>query len=369
MPDSARSDSARNRLAAALGSRGSRLYDLGRYDEALADLREATDLRRELALYDADRGRAELADALIDQAMVLGRLARWEDALSASKEAAGIHRALAVATSNAPSTDLGRALLEESAALRALGRYGEARHDAEEAVELYRLEKVVQTNGIYRAELGAALDTRAQCWLERDSRSPATEQYCRRALETAEGLFRERPLAFRAAYAAALNNYALHCISTGDREGALRCLYQAIALLRGLAATRPEAHRETLAHALANGASLEAELGRILNALPLSQEAVTIYWEQVMIRPGSLEFEYAGALHLHAQLLASIGQSASAIQSELTAYGICMHIVAQPQPRQEVYEALNDIARLLEALGRRQEAKEARRATARSRPK
>ena len=98
------------------------LADLGRREEALAAIQEATAIRRELAAARPDAFRPVLAGSLNNLAVLLGDPGRREEALAAIQEAAGAYRELAAARPDAFAPDLALSLNNLSAGLADLGR-------------------------------------------------------------------------------------------------------------------------------------------------------------------------------------------------------------------------------------------------------
>ena len=72
-----------------------RFGDLGRREEALATIEEATTAYRALAQARPDASLPDLAGSLTNQSGRLADLGRWEEALAAAEEAATIRHTLA----------------------------------------------------------------------------------------------------------------------------------------------------------------------------------------------------------------------------------------------------------------------------------
>jgi tetratricopeptide (TPR) repeat protein len=86
---------AASRLAGSLSNLSVRLAGLGRREEALAAITEATETCRELAAARPDAFRPGPATSLSNLAVLLGELGRREEALAAIEEATAIRRELA----------------------------------------------------------------------------------------------------------------------------------------------------------------------------------------------------------------------------------------------------------------------------------
>ncbi|MCI2424151.1 tetratricopeptide repeat protein, partial [Saccharopolyspora sp. K220] len=82
-------------LAAAINNLGVKLFDLGRFGEALEATEEAVAIRRELAVVERVRYAPDLAASLSNIGGILSRLGRFGEALEATEEAVAIRRELA----------------------------------------------------------------------------------------------------------------------------------------------------------------------------------------------------------------------------------------------------------------------------------
>ena len=195
---------AANRLARSLNTLSVRLADLGRREDALAAIAEATETYRELAAARPDAFRPDLAASLNNLANRLAELGRREDALAAIAEATETYRELAAARPDAFRPDLAASLNNLANRLADLGRREDALAASAEAVTI-------------RQELAAA-----------------------------------SPDAFRPGLAASLNNLSLRLAELGRREDALAAIAEATETYRELAAARPDAFRPGLAASLTN---------------------------------------------------------------------------------------------------------------------
>ena len=261
-----------------------RLGDLGRREEALAAIQEATGIYRELAAARPDAFRPGLATALNNLSLRLGGLGRPEEALAAIQEAVTIRRELAAARPDAFRPDLALSLNNLSNRLGDLGRREDALAASEEATGIYR-------------ELAAA---RPDAFRPRPGR--VAEQPVGRlgglgraedalaASEEATGIYRElaaaRPDVFRPDLAGSLNNLSIRLAGLGRREDALAAIEEAVTIRRELAAARPDAFRPDLAGSLTNLSVRLGGLGRPEDALAAIEEAAGIYRELAAGPPG-----------------------------------------------------------------------------------
>jgi tetratricopeptide (TPR) repeat protein len=125
----------RARLLSILGSR---LSDLGRWEEALAAVQEAVDIIRRLAKDRPDAYLPDLAMILNNLSSSLGDLGRQEEALAAIQEAVDIRRRLAKGRPDVFLPDLAGSLNTLGCRLGDLGRRKEALAVAQEAVDITR---------------------------------------------------------------------------------------------------------------------------------------------------------------------------------------------------------------------------------------
>jgi Trypsin-like peptidase domain len=123
-------------LASALNNHSNRLGDLGRREEALTAITEATDLYRALAGTRPDAFTPDLATSLNNLANRFADLGRREDAFTASTEATDLYRTLATARSNAFTPNLAQSLLGLGVHLAALSQHAAAKDADEEAATL-----------------------------------------------------------------------------------------------------------------------------------------------------------------------------------------------------------------------------------------
>ena len=215
-------------LAAALNNLSMSLSELGRLQEALAAIREAAELDRELAAARPDTLRPHLADSLTNLSSRLSEHGRHDEALAPIQEAVSIRRKLAATSPDAFRPVLATSLENLANLLYRQGRLGDALAPIQEAVSI-------------RRKLAAA-----------------------------------HPDAFRPALTKSLTNLSQHLARHGRRDGAMVAIREAVAYDRELAAARPDAFRPHLAGSLTNLSNRLYEQGRHDDALAPIQEAVSI---------------------------------------------------------------------------------------------
>lgn len=221
------------------------------------------------------RNSARRGDWLIHLGKWLSDLGRGEEALASVKEAVTLYRELAPSRPAAELTPrLAVSLNKLSQCLSDLGRREEALAAAEEAVTLSRM--LAQTRvGAFLPDLALSLNTKSSCLVALGRREEALA-----AIEEAIALHRElapsRPGAFLPHLAGLLNNRSICLSDLGRRDEVLAPAVEAVNLFRELAAARPDAFLPDLALSLNNECQGLSNLGRWEEALAAAEEAVTL---------------------------------------------------------------------------------------------
>jgi hypothetical protein len=300
-----------NRLAGSLNSLAARLADLGRAEDALAAIEEATGIYRELAAARPDAYRAALAMSLNNLSNGLAGLGRWEEGLAAIEEAVTIRRELAAASSDAYRPDLADSLNILAVRLAGLGRREEGLAAIEEATGIYR-ELAAASWDAYRPDLADSLNN-----LSVDLGDLGRAEDALAAIEEATGIYRELAAASWDAYrpdlAKSLNNLSVRLGDLGRAEDALAAIEEATGIYRELAAARPAAYRPGLAMSLNNMAVDLGDLGRAENALAAIEEATGIYRELAAARPAAYRPDLAKSLNNLSVRLAALGRREAAL--------------------------------------------------------
>jgi tetratricopeptide (TPR) repeat protein len=148
-------DDARSVRAITLNNLGIRLSEVGRHEEALAAVEEASGLDRELAGRNPEAFRPNLASSLNNLGNRLSAVGRREQALAAVEEAAGLYRELAGRNPEAFRPNLASSLNNLGDRLKELGR-------AVESVSPYR-EAVAVLGPVFLALPSAFAGQMAMC--------------------------------------------------------------------------------------------------------------------------------------------------------------------------------------------------------------
>ena len=371
----ARPDAFAPDLARSLNNLSVQLADLGRREEALAAIEEAVTLRRELARARPDAFGPNLPGSLNNLSLRLAGLGRREEALAAIEEATGLYRELARARPDAFAPDLARSLNNLSLRLAGLGRREEALAASEEATGLYR-ELARARPDAFGPDLAMSLNNLSLRLAGLGRREEALA-----AIEEATGLYRElaraRPDAFGPDLAMSLNNLSLRLAGLGRREEALAASEEATGLYRELARGRPDAFGPDLAASLNNLSLQLADLGRREEALAASEEATGLYRELARARPDAFGPGLAASLNNLSVRLGDLGRREEALAAIEEATGLYRELARARRDAfgPDLAASLNNLSADLAGLGRREEALAAseetvtlRRELARARP-
>ncbi|WP_346619580.1 tetratricopeptide repeat-containing serine protease family protein [Blastococcus montanus] len=262
------------RLAGALNNLSVRLTDLGRREDALTAVEEATGLYRALADARPDAFTPHLATALNNLSVQLADLGRREDALTAIEEATGLYRALADARPDAFTPHLATALNNLSNQLAHLGRREDALTAAHEAVTLRRALADARPDA-FTPHLATALNN-----LSIQLAGLGRHEDALTAVQEATGLYRAladaHPDAFTPHLAGSLQSYGVVLTDLGHHEDALALDQEAVNLLRALCQRHPDLYREALAKALRNVAIDLRNLDRGQEAAQADDEAAKL---------------------------------------------------------------------------------------------
>ncbi|WP_370937635.1 tetratricopeptide repeat protein [Amycolatopsis sp. cg13] len=124
--------------ATSLADLGNILELVGKPEEAIDAINEATDIRRALAAYENSEDLADLASSLNSQSNILANLEQHSEALTAAQESVGIRRRLAESHPDAHSATLDMSLYGLASRLGDLGQHEQALEAITEAVEIER---------------------------------------------------------------------------------------------------------------------------------------------------------------------------------------------------------------------------------------
>ncbi|HEY0169173.1 MAG TPA: tetratricopeptide repeat protein [Jatrophihabitans sp.] len=343
-------------LATSLNNLSNRLADLGRREEALTTINEAVRLRRALADAQPDAFTPELATSLNNLSNRLADLGRREEALTAITEAVQLRRALATAQPEAFTPDLAGSLNNMSIRLADLGRREKALAAITEAVQLRRALATARPDS-FTPDLATSLNNLSNRLAALGRREEALAAITE-AVQLRRALAAAQPEAFTPNLAASLNNLSNGLAGLGRHEEALAAITEAVQLRRALAAARPDAFTADLAMSLNNLTGGLADLGRHEEALTAITEATDLSRALAAARPEAFAPDLAGSLNNLSNELADLGRHEEALTTITEATDLYRALAAA---RPEVFtpdlaRSLNNLSNGLADLGRHEEA-------------
>jgi tetratricopeptide (TPR) repeat protein len=332
-------------LAATLASLGTVYAQDGRFIAALNPAREAVDLYRTLG---AGMER-ELALGLSSFGIRLGQAGETTRALRTAEEAVALLRVLAANGDPNLVLDLGNALTRIGALWRDAGQIAEGLAVTEEAVDLIRTVR-----GDNRRNLASALNNlggrRGDTGDHEGAIAAVTE-----AVEIYRDLWDGDP-ARSSELAGALDNLGtLHRIAGRNRDF-VTASEEAALLYRLLAGTNLRVLPE-FATALGNTSIAHRLTGRLDESLREAEEALTL-WRNLTSQNDAYRRQLAGACNNVAVCLNDAGRTAEALRHAREALRICQ---GDKGLRAELASSWNNVGTILGGLGRIEEAIEASR--------
>ena len=224
------------------------LANIGRHDEALKAVREATNLYRTLAQRNPATYTPELAASLNNLANYLDSNGQQREALTTAQEAVSIRRNLVEHNTAAYTPDLAGSLNNLAIYLDNNGQQREALTTAQEATTLHRT--LAQHNpATYMPDLAMSLNTLAKR-LDSNGQQREALQTAQEATTLYRTLAQHNPAAHTPNLAGSLNNLAIYLDSNGQQREALQTAQEAVTIRRNLAEHNPAAHTPALASSL-----------------------------------------------------------------------------------------------------------------------
>jgi tetratricopeptide (TPR) repeat protein len=251
-----------------------RLSGLGRHEEALSLVEEATHTYDRLAKRDRDAYLPYLAASLNNQSNCLSRLGRNREALTLMERAVPLYAELAGQQPEALQ-DLAMALNNQGSCLSRLGRAQQALPTFKDAAAIY-LQLAEQQPEAFLGDIAMSLNNQASC-LSDLGRHQAALTAATEAVGIRRELVELSPDAFLPSLAAALTNQSRAQYLLGRREQALEAIEEATDIYARLAKQRPEAFLSDFAGSLFKQSSCLSELNRPEDALRAVKEATDIY--------------------------------------------------------------------------------------------
>jgi tetratricopeptide (TPR) repeat protein len=253
-----------------------RYRNAGRHEDALAAIREAVELRRQLAEDDPATA-PELANSLNTLAAVLHQTGQVEDALPVAEEAVAVYHRLRESDPDAFTSNYAMAVNNLGTALLHLGRAADSVAPGREAVRAVRALLPTDPDQ-YRPRLVATLMNLGNALAESGQAEDGLTT-TRQALELLRELAAADPDAHQHDLSQTLLNYGWRLAQNDQLAEALAITTESVACDRALAAVNPIGYRPALARSLNNLGNLYARLLRPEDALTATREALLIWRE------------------------------------------------------------------------------------------
>ncbi len=272
-------------LAESLSTQSVLLAIGRRHSEALAAIREAVAIYRDLAAKPSDVHTPALATSLDDLANRLAALdPESDEALAIRREALAIYRELASRVPGVYLPHLAMSLNNVGTTLNSLGRYDEALPALKEAVDLYR-ELIQSHPETHLSNLAMSLHNLSNTFAATSHLDAAVDTY-QEVVSIRRELAEFRPESFSSSLAKTLGMWFSLLATVGRHEEALDVAKEALAILRSLAAKQPDVFLPDLVMSLHNQGNWLATHDHHEDARAALGEALTIVTREP--RPGTL---------------------------------------------------------------------------------
>ncbi|MEE1821571.1 tetratricopeptide repeat protein [Streptomyces sp. BE20] len=343
-------------LAMALNNLSVELGGAGRLDAGLAAIEEATDHYRTLVAADPGAHLPDLAMALTNLSVRLADVGRLDEGLAAAAEATAHYRTLEAADPGAHLPDLAKALNNLSARLGAVGRRNEGLAAAAEATAIRRT--LVATNpDAHLPDLAKSL-TNLSVGLGDVGRGSEGLTVAAEAVGHYRSLTSSNPGAHLPDLAMALTNLSVRLGGPGRWNEGLAAIEEATDHYRTLATANPDAYRPDLAMALNNLSIQLGEVGRWDEGLAAIEEATGHYRTLATANPDAYRPNLALTLVNLSARLGDVGRQDEGLAAAAEATGHFRTLAtANPDAhRPNLAKALNNLSTQLGGAGRRDEA-------------
>jgi tetratricopeptide (TPR) repeat protein len=378
-------------LAESLSYLGSRLFGLGRQEEALTANNEARQMYEALDAADPGAYEPDIVGQLGVHALDLNELGRHKEALVVADEAVRRQRTLVALAATGPEalqpyyrahpggfitdfvqpgrlgavppemfeTSLGVNLIVLTTVRWSLGLAEPALGSAQEAIRLLRGQATRYPRS--SQPLLASSLIIASSLLQELGRDQEAVDAAREAAVIYRRLAGARPDAFLDARASASANLSAMLSGVGRREEAMDSAQEAVSTYRRLAEDLPDRYRPELAGALNSLTLARSNMGRHGDAVTSGQEAVAIHRQLAETAAGRFAPDLAVVLNNLALAHSALGRPAEALDSAQEAVTIYRRL-AQSAPDEyqpELAGTLSYVAACFLTLNRPEEALEA----------
>ncbi|MCE9622690.1 MAG: tetratricopeptide repeat protein [Actinomycetia bacterium] len=342
-------------LAMSLNNLSARLGELGRRDEGLAAIEEATTIYRRLAEANPAAFSPNLATSLNNLSVDLGELGRGEEGLAAIEESTSIRRRLAEADPTTYRPHLATSLNNLSNRLGELGRGEEGLAAIEEATAIHRRLADAKP-ALYLPDLAMSLNNLSGR-LGELGRGEEGLAVIEEATTIRRRLVEANPAVYLPDLAASLNNLSGRLGGLGRREEGLAAIEEAATIYRRLAEANPAAYLPDVAMSLNNLSVRLGELGRREEGLAAVEEATVICRRLAEVNAAAYLPRLAGFLNNLSNRLGEMGRregGLAPIEEATTIY----RRLAEANPAAylpDLAMSLNNLSVNLGELGRREE--------------
>ncbi|PSK62642.1 hypothetical protein B0E53_05451 [Micromonospora sp. MH33] len=265
-----------NALGRVLSLHANRLFEAGRWEEAVEVGAETVAHFRETMAHSRPRGLVYLVIALKNQAVCLAAVRRPAEALAAAAEAVELSRELVAAQPEAHHPLLASCLDTYGGRLGDMDRNAEAVAATDEAVQLYRKLAAVD-RGAYLSRLAEAVSNLGAVTEDRTASLALTAE----AVQMRRELVADNRAGHLRDLALSLSNLANGLSGSGRLDEALVVGAETLELQREFAAANRPAILSRHAEMLRRQAVRLDDAGRTVEALALGEEAVAVAREAV----------------------------------------------------------------------------------------
>ena len=254
--------------------------------------------------------RATYASRRLSLSRCLANVGRHDEALKAVREATNLYRTLVKHNPAAHTPDLAMSLNNLAKSQAENGQRREALQTAQEAVTIRR--NLAEHNpAAHTPNLATSLNNLAN-YLDNNGQRREALQTAQEAVTIRRNLAEHNPAAYTPDLAASLNNLAIYLDNNGQQREALQTAQEATNLHRTLVEHNPAAYTPDLAASLNTLAIYLDNNGQWREALQTAQEATNLYRELVNENFRIFSSRFTTTLGIYAKLLDHCGDAAEA---------------------------------------------------------
>lgn len=307
--------------AAVLNDLSNHLSAVGNDEEALANIKDAVEIRRGLSILDPDGFRAELAISLSNLSTCHGTAGAHEDAIGAAREAADIYRELINSDFDRYASILAGVLVNLGAAYFNRGKIEDALAEVNRAIDLYH-RLVKGGSPIVAHQYALALNALSSILFQTEKKSQAIDAI-HRAVEIYQQLADKMPARFEPHLATTLSNLTVHLCQAERPKDALNAARRALAIQRRLTGFNPLRFKPELRTCLNNLALALSQAGEHSDAISIAEEALQISKDLAATSPDRFSLDLANSYGMQGQVLKDAGK----IEAAVNAFGAGLRVI------------------------------------------